>query len=309
MKIDIFKPESFCELGKRQEQEDAIRPYAGSATTEDRLFVLCDGMGGSDDGEIASNTVADALVKYFNGSIIPNKVFSSEDFHKALSFAYNELDKKDNGKILNKMGTTLCLLYTHTDGVFAAHIGDSRIYQIRPSQRRIIYKSRDHSKIMDMMAIGAITPEQAKNAPYKNVVTRIMQPLSVRDKAEECTLTDIKSGDYFLLCSDGVLENIEDSDIVNLFANSNLGDSQKREDLEKMCAINKDNHSAHIIHIKSVEEKFREKDCYEVPKNEVSDFRNVENCHQMASNKTIFTNVICIITIVATIVFLVLIFL
>lgn len=324
MKIEIYQPLSFCEIGKRENQEDAIRPCVGDVNENCKLYVLCDGMGGSDDGEIASNTVANSFVEYFEKNVIPDALFTPIVFHKALSYAYDELDKKDNGKIINKMGTTLCLLYIHSGGVFVAHIGDSRIYQIRPSKKRIIYKSHDHSnsrrgratkasgiiykshdhsKVMDMIALGEITPEQAKSVSYRNVVTRIMQPTNSRDKAEECQLTDIEPEDYFFICSDGVLENVEDEELIALISDDRLNDQQKMEKIIHITSNNKDNHSAHCIHIKNVRNaQMNDKNGNNLIGDKKNIFYKFANCKkQSVRRKRDFPRMIILILLLTTI--------
>ena len=133
MKISIFPPQSIHEIGQRSNQEDSIAQW------DDRLFVLCDGMGGHEKGEVASQTVCRSLVKWFE-EYIENDEFTDNQLRDAIEYAYTELDKYDDGSP-KKMGTTLTLLYIHNKGVTAAHIGDSRIYHIRPNVG-ILYQSR-----------------------------------------------------------------------------------------------------------------------------------------------------------------------
>lgn len=78
------------------------------------------------------------------------------------------------------MGTTLTFLCLHTNGATVAHIGDSRVYQLRPASKkspaRIVFRTQDHSLVNDLVKIGEITEEEAKHHPQKNVITRAMQP-------------------------------------------------------------------------------------------------------------------------------------
>ena len=131
MKITIHQPLYIFEIGQRANQEDSLYPAGEKATSEDRLFVLCDGMGGHEHGEVASQTVCKALGNWFSDNEVQAQLLTDNQLLAALEYAYNALDTKDNGGI-KKMGTTLTLLYIHARGITAAHIGDSRIYHIRP---------------------------------------------------------------------------------------------------------------------------------------------------------------------------------
>lgn len=256
MKFKI-KAYNLQELGQRTNQEDSLFPALGKSTSDDRLFVLCDGMGGHEKGEVASATVCEILSRVILSAWHPGEVLSDELFLQALSAAYDALDAKDNGEE-RKMGTTLTFLCLHASGVTVAHIGDSRIYQLRPASKntsaRIVFRTQDHSLVNDLVKIGEITEEEAKHHPQKNVITRAMQPCQEhRAKADIAHLTDILSGDYFYMCSDGMLEEASDENILNIITKPNATDEQKLEMLRNVTEENKDNHTAHLIHIDKVE--------------------------------------------------------
>lgn len=259
MKIKIYPPLSIHELGQRPNQEDSLYPLEEEATTDDRLFIVCDGMGGYEKGEVASQTVCRVLGEWFRDNAIPETPFLDDLLHIALETAYKELDKYDNGTQMN-MGTTLTLLYIHRHGVTAAHIGDSRIYHIRPANsfqnnddnRKLRYISRDHSLVFDLFQSGEITYEEMLTHPKKNIITRAMQPgKDNRMPPDIIHITDIQRGDYFYLCSDGMLENMGNGELVEIFS-SKTTDKEKRQLLIKATKDNHDNHSAWLIHIKDV---------------------------------------------------------
>ena len=256
MKFKI-KAYNLQELGQRTNQEDSLFPALGRSTSDDRLFVLCDGMGGHEKGEVASATVCATLSRVILSAWHPGEVLSDELFLQALSAAYDALDAKDNGEERN-MGTTLTFLCLHAGGATVAHIGDSRIYQLRPASKnspaRIVFRTQDHSLVNDLVKIGEITEEEAKHHPQKNVITRAMQPCQEhRAKADIAHLTDILPGDYFYMCSDGMLEEASDENILNIITKPNATDEQKLEMLRNVTEENKDNHTAHLIHIDGVE--------------------------------------------------------
>ena len=259
MKITIHQPLYIFEIGQRANQEDSLYPAGEKATSEDRLFVLCDGMGGHEHGEVASQTVCKALGNWFSDNMAPSQPLTDNQLLAAIEYAYNALDTKDNGGI-KKMGTTLTLLYIHARGITAAHIGDSRIYHIRPQSSSpsgrlggaILYQSRDHSLVFDLFQSGEISHEEMATFPQKNIITRAMQPgMDNRARPDIIHITDIRPGDYIYMCSDGMLEQMTNEELVALLS-SDISDEEKRSQLIKATANNKDNHSAWLIHIKDV---------------------------------------------------------
>lgn len=252
MKIELFPPLSIMELGQRKNQEDAIAQW------DNRLFVLCDGMGGHEHGEVASQTVCQSIVDWFSENVNISEPFNDKQLLAALDYAYTELDKKDDGN-LRKMGTTLTLLYTHAQGITAAHIGDSRIYHIRnsyatgKSDEILLYQSRDHSLVFDLYQAGEITYDEMRNSPQKNIITRAMQPgIDNRVRPDIIHITDIRPGDWFYLCSDGMLEQMDDDELSALLT-SKTTDEAKRLQLIDATRLNQDNHTAWLIHIKDVQ--------------------------------------------------------
>lgn len=249
MKFVIDKPISIYEKGKRDNQEDAIYPLTSHVTGDDRLFIICDGMGGHAFGEVASNTVCKVLSQYVMQHFSSEEVFIKEHFLEAMNAAYDALDKKDNGMNNSKMGTTLAFLFFHRGGCFVAHIGDSRIYHIRPSEKSILYQSRDHSVVYELYESGVLTEEEMLVHPQKNIITRVMQPLEKRDMGDIDEITDIRAGDYFYICSDGMLERMSNNQILEILCSFDIN---KREILMKYTEDNHDNHSAYLIRIKDV---------------------------------------------------------
>lgn len=255
MKFKII-PYSLQELGKRENQEDSIFPVLGKSTENDRLFILCDGMGGHENGEVASSTVCEVMSSTILAMWNPRHPLTDQVLQTALASAYDALDTKDHGE-LRKMGTTLTFLCFHAGGVTVAHIGDSRVYQLRPASggnaARIVFRTEDHSLVNDLIKVGEITEAEAKCHPGKNVITRAMQPCAnPRCKADISHLTDIRSGDYFYMCSDGMLEQTTDDNILNVITKPDATDEQKIEILRSVTDDNLDNHTAQLIHVVDV---------------------------------------------------------
>jgi len=254
MKISLFPPLSIQEIGQRPNQEDSVAQW------DDRLFVLCDGMGGHEKGEVASQTVCQSLVKWFEENIKDDS-FSDDQLREAIEYAYQQLDQYADGNP-KQMGTTLTLIYKYKQGVTAAHIGDSRIYHIRPNSSPsgrfggvVLYQSRDHSLAFDLFQAGEISYEEMQNFTQKNVITRAMTPgLENRHRADVIHITDILSGDYFYMCSDGMLEQMSNDELMTMLS-SEATDEEKRKQLIKATVNNQDNHSSWIIHVKEVVEE------------------------------------------------------
>lgn len=259
----IIKAYCISEYGQRKDaqgnphQEDSTYPAADRLTDNARTFILCDGMGGHDAGEVASATVCDAM-----GNAIANDghdqdgVFTPEDFSDALAAAFDALDQKDNGAP-KKMGTTMTFLKLHNAGATIAHIGDSRVYHIRPGKTgedtEILFQTQDHSLINDLIKVGELTKEEAQSSRQKNVITRAMQPnMERRPNADIHQISDIRPGDYFYMCSDGMLEQTEmenGESLKNIFSKRGGNDQNKVQILKSVTDDNKDNHTAFIIHI------------------------------------------------------------
>ena len=278
MKYKI-KAYPILEFGKRKDiygnphQEDSIYPPLGIDASESRLFMVCDGMGGHEAGEVASQTVCDSISQsILNDGHDSVGIFTNLDLLEALDSAYNALDEKDNGAE-NKMGTTLTLLKLHKDGATIAHIGDSRVYHIRPGktekETEILFMTEDHSLVNSLVKAGEITKEEARHSKQRNIITRAMQPGIDRCEADIALITDIKPGDYFYLCSDGMLEQDEMEDgsaLKRIFSNEIPSPEQKVKILQGATANNSDNHSAYIIKIIELEGKKDETNTYKLGK-------------------------------------------
>ena len=135
-----------------------------------------------------------------------------------------------------------------------AHIGDSRIYHVRPNTG-IVYQSSDHSLVNDLLRAGELTEEEAVNFPQKNVITRAMQPNQERrHRADVFSFKDIKGGDYFFLCCDGVLEQLTNDKLCEILSGKNFSDTQKLEAIKQVCdGKTKDNYTCYLIPIDQVD--------------------------------------------------------
>lgn len=257
MKIDIRKPIGYTHIGRKDRQEDAVWPLFENVSADNRCIVLCDGVGGSEHGEIASQTSSKVIGEYLTEILSKTDFTSNEDVQTAVNLAYDELDSidkdKEDGGGRVSMATTLTCVCFHKEGIMAAHMGDSRIYQVRPGEG-LKYKSDDHSLVNALVKAGELTPEEAENFPRKNVITKAIQPHTERRFKAEChQLTDVKAGDYIFLCCDGVLEQVTDQRLVEVLSMS-CPDEEKLKLLEAdSIDRTRDNYTAYLIPIESVE--------------------------------------------------------
>lgn len=250
MIIEIQQPIGIYEQGKRQNQEDCLYPRLDVASNADRLFVLCDGMGGHENGEVASQLVCDVLPEFLREHRTDG-VLTDDMLQDAIDEVFRRINAIDKGSA-RQMGTTLTMLALHQGGATMAHIGDSRIYHLRPPEGRILYKSRDHSLAYDLFLAGEITLDEMKNYPRKNVITRAIMPgLERQPRLDIAHTTDIQAGDYFFLCSDGMLEQMSDGQLLAILS-ADDSDEAKQHHLIDETQHNADNHSAWIIAINNI---------------------------------------------------------
>lgn len=250
MKYRMYSPQAIFEVGRSGNQEDSIYPAYGTASADDRLFIVCDGDGSRTNGNIASKTISNSVASYLRRNTSYDKNFSDAMLADAIDYACQELKKK--GDTTEGLGTTFAFLYFHRGGVTAAYLGDTRIFHIRPSlvteangspKKGLQFASRDVSSGAATGADGAAAPATASRLILANATTKprvIIQHIS-----------DVRQGDYFVACSKGMLEGITDEDLVQLLSEKG-SDEKKRKQLVATTIDNNENHSAYIIHLENV---------------------------------------------------------
>ena len=180
------------------------------------LLIVADGMGGHASGEVASGMAVELVSRLYYGE-------QAEEPEAALKHAVEEANRliyaaslKDEN--MRGMGTTCTALALREGVAFLAHVGDSRIYMRRDGQMYLM--SEDHSAVMEMVKHGIITLEEARHHADKNVILRALgtSPEVEADVWEKPLL--IQVGDQFLLCSDGLYDLVEDSEIGQALASA-----------------------------------------------------------------------------------------
>lgn len=192
--------------GKRPNNEDRFVVDLGN-----QLFLVADGMGGQERGELASGLAADIIPR-----IVHDRLAASVPVEQAVTDAFDRANEAilDAGRDQpegRRMGTTaVCAL--HQNGkVYVAGLGDSRAYLIR--RDKVEQLTVDHSVANALVLCGAITKEEAKISPYQNVLHKFLGCANMHEGAEVAPLVP-EAGDRLLLASDGLTNHIEDADLI-----------------------------------------------------------------------------------------------
>lgn len=173
------------------------------------VYLVCDGMGGHNAGQIASELAA----KQFLHAYYHLGGTAQEAARHAILQAHHYIAEMAS-KIPSRygMGTTLTALILKQDEGILAHVGDSRCYRLREGVFEQL--SRDHTLVARLVEQGIITPEQARYHPQRNV---IRQAVGVADPSEplepDIETFALQAGDLYLLCSDGLTDMVDDAEI------------------------------------------------------------------------------------------------
>lgn len=198
----------------REANEDAF-----TAEPEAGLFLVVDGMGGHRGGAVAAQTVAQDLPPVLELGLDHLKSCDSRAVRRLLRKTILEQShhvrrEGDSESGYVGMGTTLVLLLFSGGRVCMANVGDSRIYRFRDG--RLQQFSEDHSLVSELIDAGQITPEEATNHSAQGVVTQYMgMPETVEPFVRSAML---KPGDRFLLCTDGLTDQVSDESIAEILA-------------------------------------------------------------------------------------------
>lgn len=199
-------------------------------------YILADGMGGHQAGEIAAKEAVDTLCRHLkkqlktgSKSLEETKALIASAFQAVNSHVY-KLGKSAHE--LKGMGTTLCLLHLHPEGAILAHAGDSRIYRLRDKKLQLM--TEDHSLLSELSSRGKLTQEEASTFHYKNIITKAV---GTEPQLEPTIISEpYKTKDLFLLCSDGLsdLLTIKEMEEVLLKAHSLSEAASQLVSLSKM---------------------------------------------------------------------------
>ncbi len=267
MKIKIKNPLALHKIGRRKNQEDNIFPTDNQADKSTNLFIVCDGVGGLNKGEIASKLACEKFAENFNISskpLIPNEKNILEAFENTQN-AFDKYIEQDNET--TGMATTLVSVHIHKYGLSITHCGDSRFYHIR--NEKTLWQTEDHSVINELIKAGVMTEEEAKDSK-RNKISRAIQGNKVKKtKPDIHFIKDVQKEDYLFLCSDGVSGSITDTELCEILSTEETN-NEKMQTINTLCEANSaDNYSAYLIQIDEIEnEKLKIEN--ENPKEEVT---------------------------------------
>lgn len=209
-------------------KRDAEKPFYGATDTglrraynQDQYFILekgnifmvADGMGGHNAGEVASQTAVDVIKEYFNEEILREMEKDQDSIQdhlaKAVLTAHLSILKMGQKEpACHGMGTTMVLCYGRGRDLHIAHVGDSRAYLINDT---ILQLTQDHSTVAEMVRAGRMKPEEVHDSPLRS---QLSQALGAHFPIQpEYNRYILEKGDLVLLCSDGLWDMIEDEEI------------------------------------------------------------------------------------------------
>jgi len=219
-RLTYMKAYAFTDVGMvRKMNQDYIYFSLERVGCLPNLFIVADGMGGHKAGDIASRCTVNGLVEKISGAV-------GKDPVSVISTAIEQVNREIINKSMESedftgMGTTVVVSTIIDGSLKVANVGDSRLYLI---DNDIIQVTRDHSLVEEMVSMGKLDREAARTHKRKNVITRAIGA-EAQVEAEMFSV-DLKPMDFVLMCSDGLSNMIEDSDIYKIVKNSaNLQDA------------------------------------------------------------------------------------
>ena len=216
---------SATDVGQRRKMnQDYVFVSENPVRNLPNLFVVADGMGGHNAGDYASSHAVQTLVDEIRRDVDFNPI---KVIRHAIETANTEiLDRSRSDENLRGMGTTMvvCTIVGHY--AYVANVGDSRLYVV---QGEIHQVTKDHSLVQEMVRMGEIKPEEARNHPDKNIITRALGA----ERTVDIDFFDLKlePDSTILMCSDGLSNMVEDSEIEKIILNQTEELPQKGERL------------------------------------------------------------------------------
>lgn len=217
------------------------------------LYLVCDGMGGHEAGEVASQEASDAVQDYLNkeaGKLAEltehADIEAIQDLVvEAVQHASRVVHEDGVQYGTNQMGTTLTLMLTVGDRAVIASVGDSRAYHCRRDKATLL--TTDHTLANEMLISGEFTPEQARESPFNHYLTRVIgyEP----DVQVDTLVAHLVPGDVFLLCTDGLTNYFESDHELGKFMFHEPATIPSKLISFANSAGGKDNITAVVIHV------------------------------------------------------------
>ncbi len=218
-------------LGDRQDNQDRAAIVVADHAA---LMMVFDGMGGHSDGARAAETGLNVVQQLFTDSTLP--IFDPQGFlYLALSRAHDEVVALGEDLAVDfRPRATCAICLVQEGGTFWAHIGDSRIYQVRDG--RVLTRSRDHSHVEVLIQEGAISEEEAKDHPMRNFVECCIGGDAPVPDMSITTKRRLEPGDVLLACTDGLWSGMSDQAMAAIGepGEENLADNLKQLSLQAL---------------------------------------------------------------------------
>ncbi|MBT3235531.1 MAG: Stp1/IreP family PP2C-type Ser/Thr phosphatase [Bdellovibrionales bacterium] len=194
---------------KRKTNQDAI--YVGE---KEGFFLVADGMGGHQGGDIASKMAVDSIPAVLTQN---RDVTAEESLRKAIQYTNGLIHRRgEEDSQLKGMGTTVVSLYFQSDSLLIGNVGDSRAYLVNQSE--IYQLTKDHTLIQEKLNLGIYDREKAAKDPHSNVLVRTV---GFSDEVEvDLYGYQPEVGDLLLICSDGLYGKVSDHDILQIINNA-----------------------------------------------------------------------------------------
>jgi protein phosphatase len=182
------------------------------------VYVVADGVGGNNSGEVASRTAVEEIAQYVNSEDIEGcqsneEIF--EFFQDAIERANYQIYKLGMENDANRgMATTLVVTYIKDGTAYISNVGDSRVYLFRDGLLRQI--TRDHTYVNELIDQGVITQDEAKSHSQKNVITKALGADAYIDP--DYYMAELKKDDILVLCSDGLYGEVKEAKLIELLA-------------------------------------------------------------------------------------------
>jgi serine/threonine protein phosphatase PrpC len=212
-----------CHRPINQDSGEIVEAANGGAETGGLLVIVADGMGGHKAGEVASQTAVKTIVEVYERTKGTPGEALDEAFHVAHKIILKLATEHQD---MAGMGTTCTALAIVGNEAWAAHVGDSRLYLVRGDD--IYQLSEDHTVIRDLIRQGLLTPEEAEHHEDRNVLLCAMgtKPELIMMRWPEPM--DVRPGDVFLLCSDGLHDLVKDAEMMAVVKGSSSKDACRK---------------------------------------------------------------------------------
>lgn len=211
----------FSKTDKGRVRSDNQDAYIAGRISDNAVFaVVCDGMGGANAGNVASENAVRHISEYIIRSYRDSMDISEleKTVRNAVTSANIELfDMSASEQSLSGMGTTAIIALIKDGESVIANVGDSRIYLVNENIKQL---TRDHSVVQSLIESGKITPEDAKYHPRKNVITRAIG--AEGSVTADSSVIRLNRGDSLLLCTDGLSNYLDDNEILSVFKNTDI---------------------------------------------------------------------------------------